>query len=98
MHDATSTGELRAAFNPNHRHETEPTYAEVRVGSGVISGGTQLSMVRRATPNAPVAVGPFEWRLQPGHSWTVRFLGPGATNTVWFNLGWYEVGLNERLT
>lgn len=97
VHEATSSGELRPAFNPNHLHETDATYAEVRIGAGVLTGGTQLSMVRRATTSSPVAVGPFEWRIQPGHSWSVMFVGPGATNNVYFNIGWFEVDLNARL-
>ncbi len=91
IYDAVSTGTLVANTNPSQR-STVTNPGEVRVGSGVLTGGDVQSPIRRAQPNSPVAVGPFRFRITPGRTFTVRFLGPGATNTVWFNIGWFVVG------
>ncbi len=88
--DAVSTGTLMANLNPNFR-TTVVNPGEVRIGSGVLTGGTVASVIRRAVPNSPVAVGPFRFRITPGRTFTVRFLGPGATNNVWFNCGWFVI-------
>lgn len=96
IEDATSSGTLMSQLNPNRRTSISNN-ASVRVGAGVLSGGTISSVTRRAQMNSPVAVGPFEWKLKPGTSWTVRFLGPGATNNVWFNIGFFAIDAGGRL-
>lgn len=88
--DAVSTGALRALSNPNRRTEI-PHLGELRVGSGVLTGGVNQSYVRQAQPQSPVAVGPFRHRITPGKTWTVSFLGPGASNNVWFTMGSFVV-------
>lgn len=93
---ATSSGTLVTNLNPNQSTEFV-TRGEARAGAGVLTGGTVHSPIRHAQMNSPVAVGPFEWRMPPGTTWTIRFLGPGATNTCWFNIGWYEVDAGGRL-
>jgi hypothetical protein len=94
---ATSSGTLMDAMNVNQR-TTVTNPGEVRVGSGVIVGGTVGSLIRRADPNSPVSVGPFRFRIPPGATFTVRYLGPGATNTVWFGIGWFVVPAGLDLT
>ncbi len=94
--DAISAGTISSNYNPNQRTEL-PNPGQVRVGAGVLTGGVTQSVIRRAQPNSPVAVGPFRFRIPPGKTWTVRFLGPGATNTVWFNIGWVVVPENGDL-
>lgn len=97
MYDATASGAAMPVTNPNRRL-AGPNPGQVRVGSGILTGGNVEPITRRATTSSPVAVGPFEWRITPGKSWTVRFLGPGATNTVWINCGWYSVPAGGVLT
>lgn len=96
IEDATSTGTLSAQLNPN-RSVSVASLAQVRGGAGVLTGGAVSSVVRRAQPNSPIAVGPFEWRITPGKTLTIRFLGPGATNNVWFNVGFFVLDEGGKL-
>ncbi len=96
LHDAVSSGALRKNTNPNRR-TTVANPGECRVGAGVLSGGEPQDYTRRAGTNSPVAVGPFRHRITPGTTWTVRFLGPGATNNVWFVIGWFVVAAGGDL-
>lgn len=96
LYDATSTGTIRKLTNPNRR-TTHFCPAEVRVGAGVLTGGEVQDYIRRASTNSPVAVGPFRHRIIPGTTWTVRFLGPGASNNVWFTCGLFCVEEGQDL-
>lgn len=97
VYDAVSSGTLMRNTNPNQRN-TIVNPGECRVGSGVLTGGTAQDYTRRAGTQSPISLGPFRHRIPPGKTWTVRFLGPGAANNVWFVLGWYAVPEGAELT
>lgn len=97
LYDAVSTGVVAVNMNPNQRTSVANP-GVCRIGAGVLTGGTVQSVTRRATTSSPVAVGPFRFRITPGRSFTTRFLGPGATNTVWLNVGWFVVAEGADLT
>lgn len=96
MTDSESTGTVAEAMNPNLSISVANP-GEVRTGSGVLTGGVVSSVIRRAQPNSPVAVGPFRFRIPPGRTFSIRFLGPSATNTVWMNVGWFVVPVGGDL-
>lgn len=90
MHEATSTGTLRSAFNFNHYYEAVAAVATVRLGADVLTGGTELSPVGRITNNAPVGYD-FMVVVQPGHSFALTAATPGLTAfTLYPTVFWYE--------
>lgn len=91
--DATSTGTLVVPENLNIGLNAGATPVnsamEVRVGAGVLTGGRQMNIAHQVTTQAPVEKDVLV-KLPAGRSLTVRFLGPGATNTVDINAQWIE--------
>lgn len=90
--DATSSGTAADVFMPNRAYEgVATTVGVLRVGVGVLSGGTQLSPVSRLGSNAPERI-PYTAVLLPGQSLAVRFI---ATTTLdaYCSATWIETAL-----
>lgn len=76
--DTTSTGTVREVFVPNRSFEGSVTTKGVlRVGAGVLSGGSQMSPVTRIGANAALTI-PYTAVVMPGQSLAVRATAPGG--------------------
>lgn len=90
VHEATSDGTVRDAFNFNHYFEAQASVSVVRVGADALTGGTKLSPIGRITSNAPVGYD-FMVIVPPGHSFALSSETPGLTEfTLYATVFWYE--------
>lgn len=90
--DATSSGALRD-IHPNLQGSPIASVAEVRLGSGVLTGGAVASPVNRLAANVTLQV-PLSVVIPPGHSFAVAATAASlATIALYATALWYETDL-----
>lgn len=85
----THTGTIRAPVNgiPGGGVASVCT---VRIGAGTYTPGTELTPASRVNTQAPIRERGRYLKIVPGTMVVIRFIGPGATNTVDFDVEWFE--------
>lgn len=89
LHEATSSGTIKAAFNANHG-SAETAEAVIRAGANALTGGDVLSPIERVTASLKVDNKDRMIIIPPGHSFGIRAANPGAAMNIWANVEWYE--------